>query len=327
MPSRPKAAGGIWHTPLGPVKIALVAALAVSLAASSLLYGQQAGTINALSSDLTEKSTQADRLAEELAGKDAELEKLQGDLSSLAKDIGSQEQLLAEQSEQIAVLEADLAARNTELHHLGLRAASLEQEIAGLYSVVSLKDADIAALESAAKRVHLSYYGLGIDPRGQGLIFPIELEIIGAGSGRISVDVSDVDFEDSFQESVRTAAAVASEYTGVSLADKDIIFRFVNTYGSVIAVDGPSAGAAITAMIIMGLTDTQPDPQVLVTGAINPDGTLGTIGGLPGKTSAAVDFGAKKLVVPKWQRFSDDRIEVVGASNIEELVKHVAASG
>ncbi|HXG06750.1 MAG TPA: hypothetical protein VNI77_05415 [Nitrososphaera sp.] len=48
-----------------------------------------------------------------------------------------------------------------------------------------------------------------------------------SGRGSIAVDISNVQYEPTFQEAVRTAAAVASEYT-VPVSDKDIIVRIIN---------------------------------------------------------------------------------------------------
>ncbi|MEM3159650.1 MAG: S16 family serine protease [Nitrososphaera sp.] len=255
----------------------------------------------------------------ELETKSAQLEELQSEIGALAREIDSQESQIAEKTKQVEQLQ-------DELGQLQSQAILLEQDIASLRSEIQAKDADLADLileNASARRVHVSYFGLGVDENGAGVVFPMELEIIGSGDGRISVDVSNVDYQTGFQEAVRTAAAVAADYTGIAVSDKDIIIRLVNNSDGLITVDGPSAGAAMTAMMIAGLTEKQPDSSVLVTGTIRSDGTIGRVGGLAGKADAASAFGADKLLVPMVQQFQDGRIEVVGVSNVEELVRHI----
>lgn len=255
----------------------------------------------------------------ELETKNAQLDELQSEIGALIQEIDWQESQLTQKSAQVEQLEE-------ELDQLQSQAFRLEQDIASLRSEIQAKDADLADLileNASARRVHVSYLGLGVDERGDGIVFPMELEIIGSGDGRISVDVSNVDYQTGFQEAVRTAAAVAADYTDIAVSDKDIIIRLVNNSDGLITVDGPSAGAAMTAMIIAGLTERQPDSSVLVTGTIGLDGRIGRVGGLDGKADAASAFGADKLLVPRVQQFQDSRIEVVGVSNVEELVRHI----
>lgn len=191
-----------------------------------------------------------------------------------------------------------------------------------LQSEIQAKDQDLTELilaNAAAKRVHVAHYGLGVDDNGEGIVFPIEIEIIGSGAGRISVDVSNVQYAASFQTAVRTAAEVVSDYTDVTVSDKDVIVRLVNESENVIRVDGPSAGAIIAVMMLAGLQEKQLNPDILVTGAIESDGTIGSVGGLQGKADAAADYGAEMLLVPDGQEFHDSRIEIEGVEDINDL--------
>ncbi|HUG90478.1 MAG TPA: S16 family serine protease, partial [Planctomycetaceae bacterium] len=52
-------------------------------------------------------------------------------------------------------------------------------------------------------------------------------------------------------------------------------------------IDGPSAGALMTAAVLAGLLGDQIDPAVTMTGTINPDGTIGPVGGIPHKIVGA----------------------------------------
>jgi uncharacterized protein len=290
-------------------------ALAISVAVSLVIYNQHTLTVNSLSTDLAEKSLQADQqmrvieenssmLAtqhEELVQMTRQLDQMQTEIASLEQEIESQITLIAEKSAQ---------------------AQDLEQQISLLQSEIQSRDQDLARImleNDSVRGVQVTHYGLGVDKDDKGIVFPIDVEIIESGEGRISVNISDVQFEPAFQDAVRTAAVVASAYTGITVSDKDIIVTLVNDSGGLIKVDGPSAGAVLAALIAAGLEEKQLDHSILVTGTIRQDGTIGRVGGLPGKADAAVEFGAAKLLVPRGQVFPDDRIVIVGVADIKQL--------
>jgi predicted ATP-dependent protease len=311
--------------------IVLSVALAGSALAGITIYTQQTATIDGLSSVLAEKALEVERQRQEidqyalistsqrqeLDAKSAQLSELQEQIAGLALEIEAQKGLVTQRTVQVEQLEIQLV-------QLEAQAASLEDQISELHAEIYVKDQSIAGLEtSSAKRVHVSHYGLGVDKADKGLVFGVEVEIIGSGDGRVSLNVSNVRYQGNFQDSVRTAAAVASKYTGVSIADKDIIVSLVND-DALITIDGPSAGAVIAVMIAAGLQEKQLDPEVLVTGAIRSDGKLGNIGGLSGKADAAAAWGAKTLLVPKSQEtFQSTKIQVVGVSDIKELANMI----
>lgn len=258
---------------------------------------------------------------QELDRKEAQLAALQHEIDDLARTIETQEEMLSVKSEQAQRLESEFV-------RLEMQAADLERAIAELQSAIHNATGQVPVPEiEPAKRVHVAHYGLAVDDQGLGVVFRIEVEIIGSGEGRVSVDLRDVEFEERFQAAVRTAAAVASEHTGVSISDKDIIIKIENLEDDLLKVVGPSAGASIAAIIVAGLEEKELDPSVLVTGSVSPTGTIGRVGGLVTKADAAVEFGAEKLVVPRGQEFADGRIEVVGVSNMDQLLSHVLRAG
>ncbi len=103
-----------------------------------------------------------------------------------------------------------------------------------------------------------------------------------------------------FQTSARTAVRVAEQYANADLSGKDVIFSIKsdNNESELEAVDGPSAGAAMTLLMISELQSKDIDGTILVTGTIEPDGTIGRVGRVPEKALAAGEFGAKLLLVP-----------------------------
>jgi uncharacterized protein len=71
-------------------------------------------------------------------------------------------------------------------------------------------------------------------------------------------------------------------------------------------IDGPSAGALMTSAVLAALLGDEIDPTVTMTGTINPDGTIGPVGGIPHKIEAAAAAGKTTVLVPSGQRFDYD---------------------
>jgi uncharacterized protein len=134
----------------------------------------------------------------------------------------------------------------------------------------------------------------------QGSILKINVEIRD-GSGLVLINTAlpaGVDF----QSSARTAVVVAQNVTGIDLSKKDVIFSINSANDQDLqAVDGPSAGGAMTVLLISDLLDKPINSHVLMTGTIQSDGTIGQIGAASDKADAAGQFGAKIFLVPQGQ--------------------------
>ncbi len=66
-------------------------------------------------------------------------------------------------------------------------------------------------------------------------------------------------------------------------------------------VDGPSAGALMAAAIVAAHRGLELDPEATLTAALNPDFSLGPVGGVPEKVEAALDAGKKRIGVAVGQ--------------------------
>jgi uncharacterized protein len=97
---------------------------------------------------------------------------------------------------------------------------------------------------------------------------------------------------------------------------------FVNEEGGIVSLDGPSAGAAITLTIIAGVLNKTPDSKFLITGTIESDGSVGQVGSVKEKATAAAASGAKVFLVPVGQKV-DSGIEVAEVRKIQEVVNLV----
>jgi uncharacterized protein len=83
-------------------------------------------------------------------------------------------------------------------------------------------------------------------------------------------------------------------------------------------IDGPSAGGLMTVGVLAALRGDKVRDDVSMTGTINPDGTIGPVGGIPHKLDGAAKAGKKIILVPIGQRYDYD-------VNQEKLVDLVEA--
>jgi uncharacterized protein len=136
-----------------------------------------------------------------------------------------------------------------------------------------------------------------VDNDGNGVATTLLVQVE-KGSGKALVNIDKLVFWADTQSSIRTARDVAQGYTGLSLDKYDIVYT-IRANASLI--EGPSAGAALTVATIAALQGWEPDPGVMMTGTINPDGSIGRVGGVLEKAVAAKSIGARMLLVPPTQ--------------------------
>lgn len=106
---------------------------------------------------------------------------------------------------------------------------------------------------------------------------------------------------DSWRSAVWLSAFLSSSLLGKDLTD----FRFTAEARGF--VDGPSAGGLFTAGFLAAMTGVDVDPTATMTGIVNPDGTIGPVGGIPQKFLGSIkNNGKKRLGYPVGQRFSTD---------------------
>ncbi len=101
------------------------------------------------------------------------------------------------------------------------------------------------------------------------------------------------------QGAARTAALVASYVLGKDPLSYNFYYRLESNS---MIIGGPSAGAAMTAATMAAMLGKSIRQNVLITGMINPDGTIGPVGGIPEKLEAAAKGGAKIFLIPAGQR-------------------------
>lgn len=136
-----------------------------------------------------------------------------------------------------------------------------------------------------------------VDNQGNGVVTLLRVEAR-PGTGRTLVDINNILFFVDTQNSIQTARFVAANYTHANLSKIDLIYS-IETNASVI--EGPSAGAALTISTIAALEGKGLKQNVMVTGTINADGSIGPVGGISAKANAAKDVGAQLFLVPSGQ--------------------------
>jgi len=67
-------------------------------------------------------------------------------------------------------------------------------------------------------------------------------------------------------------------------------------------IDGPSAGALMTVGLMAALRDRPLDPEVSMTGTINPDGSIGAVSNIPAKVRGAHEHGLRTVLIPAGLR-------------------------
>ncbi len=94
------------------------------------------------------------------------------------------------------------------------------------------------------------------------------------------------------------AVTVATLLTGSPLSNRDVEFDITGK------IDGPSAGALMTIGVLSLLRGDKLEPDITMTGTINPDGTIGPVGGIPYKIQGVVAAHKTRMLIPTGQRNS-----------------------
>lgn len=134
------------------------------------------------------------------------------------------------------------------------------------------------------------------DGREEGILLGA-MVIVTNGTGHVFVDTSPYTQVD-LQGSARLAAMVASDVLGVDQRAYD--FYYIIDITSPI-IGGPSAGGALTVATIAAINNWSLKPGVVMTGMINPDESIGPVGGIPSKLEAAAAKNATLFLIPQGQ--------------------------
>ena len=143
-----------------------------------------------------------------------------------------------------------------------------------------------------------------------GVTSTITVTIQNNGSGRVFVDtlpLTQIDMQGSARLAVKVASALVKNDDRCEINPSEYDFFFVIRTSSPI-IGGPSAGAIMTTAVTSILQNWTMDNKTMMTGMINPDGSIGPVGGILQKVDAAYSVGATRFLIPKGQ---DEYIETI----------------
>jgi uncharacterized protein len=117
------------------------------------------------------------------------------------------------------------------------------------------------------------------------------------GFGHVYVDTYPLTQVDT-QGSARLVKEVVGDMLGIDMDDYDLYF-VIRSDAPIIG--GPSAGAAMATATLAAFLNLSLDSHAVVTGTINPDGSVGPVGGLFEKAQAVARANGTRFLIPEGQ--------------------------
>lgn len=173
---------------------------------------------------------------------------------------------------------------------------SLEDEIKEL-GKVELAPAEFNIKAALHNSTNVSMFLPAVDNQGNGVMTLLVIEAV-QGTGRTMMDIDSLLFWADTQHSIRIAKNVAANLSGVNMSNCDLVY---NIYANASIIGGESAGAAITIATIGILLNKTLKDDVMITGTINHDGTIGPVQAILAKAEAAKSLNATVFLVPLLQ--------------------------
>ncbi|ABR54292.1 conserved hypothetical protein [Methanococcus vannielii SB] len=128
---------------------------------------------------------------------------------------------------------------------------------------------------------------------------PVKIEVIVSfGNGHTFMDTMPLTELD-MQGSARIASKVAFDFCGKEKNEYDVYYIIRS---EVPTVGGPSAGAVLTVATIAAINGWEVNENVMMTGMIGPDGTIGPVGGILEKIKVGSEMGIDYFLIPYGQR-------------------------
>ncbi len=239
--------------------------------------------------------------------------------------ISSQDNTLNGLKDTINELKSISGSQQEKITQLESNISSLENNLSATKEELKNKTQEIINLTTVAKS---DYYVLAVDQNNNGHVIPLEV-IITQGTGNLYIDVADVVVDETLQSSAQTAVQVARDVTRTNMTDKDIFINIKSGEpGQTVILAGGSGGAATTLAAMAAMQGKTLRKDVLITGTINPDHTIGQIGAAGAKGLAAKANGAVIFLVPVGQSsdVGDIGIQVIEVATIEDAAKYAFAS-
>lgn len=159
------------------------------------------------------------------------------------------------------------------------------------------------AARTASDPVEVTALAVAEDSQGTfvGVSATVTAQVLAGGTGQVFVATKPLAQTD-MQGSARLASRVAAHTLGLDWTAYDYLVTF-DSASTVIG--GPSAGGVMTLALAVALHNLDApqspwrlDAAVAATGTINPDGTIGPVGGIPAKAEGAARAGLRTFLYP-----------------------------
>lgn len=137
-----------------------------------------------------------------------------------------------------------------------------------------------------------------------------------SGEGRVFVDTMPLSEVDT-QASARISKEVSCELLDLNCERYDFFFIIRSDHP---IVGGPSAGAAMTVATLSSMLNKPLNPNYIITGTINPDGSIGPVTGIEAKATVAKGKFST-ILVPEGLKTDVEGIKVQEVKTIEEAFK------
>ncbi len=152
-------------------------------------------------------------------------------------------------------------------------------------------------LLNSAFSLHMKVFGVRDDEQGYvGVVADLEV-YSKEGSGHVFIDTTPLTEVDT-QTSARLSKEVACTLSEKRCSDKDFFYIIKGNFPM---IGGPSAGAAMAVLTLADLMGIDINSNVSITGTINPDGSIGSVGGVREKVLVAQENGITTFLIPKGQ--------------------------
>ncbi|MBS3056168.1 MAG: hypothetical protein J4473_01900 [Candidatus Aenigmarchaeota archaeon] len=153
-----------------------------------------------------------------------------------------------------------------------------------------------------------------------GVLATLDVELK-PGTGKVYVDTLPLTKIDT-QGSARISKKAVEQVLNTDLSGYDIFYTIRSDAN---IVGGPSAGSSMAIALMAEYLNLPVKEGISLTGTINPDGSIGPIGGVREKAIAVKSINETTLIVPKGQTIntSDIGIAVIEMGSLEEIADYV----
>ena len=158
-----------------------------------------------------------------------------------------------------------------------------------------------------------------------GLVMPIVAEVTPASSKSEGKLIATGKLGTIAKEAVENVSAIMKKHMGKDVSQYDMHVQFLQTYEG---VEGDSASISIAVAILSAMEGIPVRQDIAMTGSLSVRGEVLPVGGVTGKTEAAIEAGLKQIIVPKSNvediylsgKFKN-KIEIIPAETFTDVLK------